>query len=128
MLEEKPDQKRQKILIVDDDILSLIILDKTLSGAGYAVSQATNGKDAIVMAEEEQPDLAILDIAMPDMDGINVAIILKNDLQTKNIPVIFISALGGEEIRKKISSLPGSSFLNKPLQKDDLLREVKKYL
>lgn len=48
MLEEKPDQKRQKILIVDDDILSLIILDKTLSGAGYAVSQATNGKDAIV--------------------------------------------------------------------------------
>ena len=115
-------------MIVDDDRLSLKMLEKILSGAGYAVIQTTHGKDAIVMAKEEQPDLAILDIAMPDMDGIHVAIVLKNDPQTKNIPIIFLSSLVGKEIRKEKSALPGSSFLKKPPQKDDLLREIREHL
>jgi len=99
-----------------------------LTGAGYTVIQATNGKDAIAMVKQEQPDLAILDIDMPEMDGISLATILKNDRQTKNIPIIFLSASEGNGTGKEITSLPGCSFINKGLQKDDLLRQVKEHI
>jgi len=128
MLNEKSELKNKKILIVDDDLISLTILEKMLSHAGYDVIKATNGKEALLRAKERQPDLAVLDIAMPELDGINVATILKSDPQTKNVPIIFLSALVGEEIRKEISSVPGSSFLIKPFRKDDLLREIKQFL
>jgi len=127
LLHEESEHKK-KILTVDDDRLALIMLERILTGAGYTVIQATNGKDAIAMVKQEQPDLAILDIDMPEMDGINLATILKNDRQTKNIPIIFLSASEGNGTRKEITSLPGCSFINKGLQKDDLLRKVKEHI
>jgi CheY-like chemotaxis protein len=127
LLHEESDHKK-KILTVDDDRLALIILERILTDAGYTVIQATTGKDALAMAKQEQPDLALLDIDMPDMDGINLASILKNDRQTKNIPIIFLSASSGNGTQEEINSLPGCSFINKGLQKDDLLRKVKEHI
>jgi CheY-like chemotaxis protein len=127
LLHEESEHKK-KILTVDDDRLALIILERILTDAGYTVIQATNGKDAIAMAKEERPDLALLDIDMPEMDGINLATILKNDRQTKNIPIIFLSASSGNGTQKEINSLPGCSFINKGLQKDALLRKVKEHI
>jgi CheY-like chemotaxis protein len=127
LLHEESEPKK-KILTVDDDRLALIILERILTDAGYTVIQATTGKDALAMAKQEQPDLALLDIDMPDMDGINLASILKNDRQTKNIPIIFLSASSGNGTQEEINSLPGCSFINKGLQKDDLLRKVKEHI
>jgi CheY-like chemotaxis protein len=126
-LQEESEPKK-KILIVDDDRLALIILERILTDAGYTVIQATNGKDALAKAKEERPDLALLDIDMPEMDGINLASILRNDRQTKNIPIIFLSASSGNGTQKEINSLPGCRFINKGLQTDDLLKKIKEHI
>ena len=80
-----------KILIVDDEQDALSILEKELAGRGYSVISADNGHDAINLAKSEYPDLIILDLWMPGMDGAEVDAKLKGDLKTRDIPVIFLS-------------------------------------
>jgi two-component system alkaline phosphatase synthesis response regulator PhoP len=83
----------KKILIVDDEKNTLFILEKELEARGYSVITADNGNDALKLAKSKYPDLIILDIWMPEMDGAEVAAGLKEDIQTKNIPVIFLTCL-----------------------------------
>jgi len=90
---------RRKILIVDDEIDVLLVLEKGLTAEGYSVIATSNGHKAIHLAQSEQPDLIILDVLMPDMDGGEVAIILKGMPETKDIPVIFLT--GMFPVRKK---------------------------
>ncbi len=83
----------KKILIVDDEKEALFILEKELTARGYSVIAADNGSDALNLAKSEYPDLIILDIWMPEMDGAEVAAKLKEDPKTKDIPVIFLTCL-----------------------------------
>jgi len=83
----------KKILIVDDEKNTLFILEKELEARGYSVITADNGNNALKLAKSKYPDLIILDIWMPEMDGAEVAAMLKEDIQTKNIPVIFLTCL-----------------------------------
>lgn len=128
MLYENSVQKKHKILIVDDSQITLRMLEDILSAAGYVVIQSTNGKDAILLARDELPDLIVLDITMPGLDGIDVALSLKNDLKTRKIPIIFLSALVGREIRQGKDVILDSTFLAKPIDRDVLLSEIQKYL
>jgi len=82
-----------KILIVDDERDALRILEKELAARGYSIIAAGNGNDALNLAKSEHPDLIVLDIWMPDMDGSEVAARLKEDLTTKDIPIIFLTCL-----------------------------------
>jgi len=82
-----------KILIVDDERDALRILEKELAARGYSIIAADNGNDALNLAKSEHPDLIVLDIWMPDMDGSEVAARLKEDLTTKDIPIIFLTCL-----------------------------------
>ncbi|MDD5681476.1 MAG: response regulator [Candidatus Omnitrophica bacterium] len=117
----------KKILIVDDELDTLEVLEKRLSHAGYSVIKADNGKDAVRMAKKEIPDLILLDIAMPDISGAEVSDQLSEDINTKNIPIIFLTclftkedeALQGHEIYGKV-------FIAKPYNPEDLLKEIKK--
>lgn len=84
---------KKKILIVDDEKDALFIIKKELEARGYSVITADNGNDALKLAKSKYPDLIILDIWMPEMDGAEVAARLKEDIQTKNIPVIFLTCL-----------------------------------
>ena len=84
---------KKKILIVDDEKDAMFVLEQELAGRGYSVISADNGKDALNLAKSEYPDLIILDIWMPSMDGTEVAAWLKEDPKTKDIPVIFLSCL-----------------------------------
>lgn len=84
---------KRKILIVDDEKDALFIIKKELEARGYSVITADNGNDALKLAKSNYPDLIILDIWMPEMDGAEVAARLKQDIQTKNIPVIFLTCL-----------------------------------
>lgn len=118
----------KKILIVDDDEVLLKILDKKLSSAGCSVAKATNGKDAISIARRRRPDLIILDIMMPAMNGIEVAKELEKDYATKDIPIIFLTALLTKEEEKERKVIRGRSCLAKPLNMKDLLKEIKKHL
>jgi CheY-like chemotaxis protein len=127
MPNRKPKPKKKKILVVDDNQLTLKMLEKILSNSGYAVLPASSGGDALTIARKKHPDLLLLDIALPDIDGIRVACSLKDDPDTEHIPVIFISSLLDEEIRKKGAVCPGSRFLRKPLNAEELLKEIGQY-
>ena len=117
----------QSILIIDDDIISQNMLRSTLAQAGYSVTIASNGYEGIKKASEEPPGLIILDIMMPEMDGGEVAAILKNDPATKDIPIIFLSSLVTGRENKTNSRKESIVYLSKPYYRDELLNEVKKY-
>ena len=117
----------QTILVIDDDIISQNMLRSTLAQAGYSVIIASNGYEGIKKASKEPPGLIILDIMMPDMDGGDVAAILKNDPTTKGIPIIFLSSLVTGKENKTNSRKESIIYLSKPFNRDELLNEVRKY-
>ena len=113
----------KKILIVDDDTITLEMLEKILLLEGYWVAKATNGKEALYIADEFQPDLIILDIMMPIMDGTEAMENLERNPRTKNIPVLFLTSLVSRK-EKSESSNSKRRLLAKPIEKDKLLEEV----
>lgn len=120
--------KTNEILVVDDDIIAQNMLRTTLSNAGYTVLIASTGMEAVKLATERQPVLIILDIMMPDIDGGEVAEILRKDAETMNIPIIFLSALVLKEEEKIGGKKDIVSFLAKPYNREKLLNEIRRYL
>ena len=124
-----PDESaKKKILIADDDKPSLKILEAILVEAGYIVIQASDGKIALRLARSAHPDVVVLDIAMPGMDGIDVGLMLKSDPLTRRIPVIFLSSRVGGEFKEGMDSLLSANFLPKPVEKSILLTEIERVL
>ena len=101
-----------KILVVDDDRLVLATLTYGLAQAGFEVIDADNGDDAILLAREHRPELALLDIRMEGMSGFDVAAYLREYLQ---IPFMFLSAFADEETVSKVKELGAVAYLIKPL-------------
>jgi len=120
--------EKKKILIVDDEEHILMLLENRLSKAGYAVVKANNGKDAIIMARKELPALIIIDILMPGIDGPKAVGVLEEDPKTKDIPVIFLTALVGKDEEKEKKVVSGRYFLAKPFDPEELLKEVAKHI
>ncbi len=118
---------KKKILIVDDERDTLFILEGELAGRGYSVISADNGSDAINLAKSEYPDLIILDIWMPGMDGTEVAAWLKEDPKTKHIPVIFLTCLfqkkEGEEQGRVVA---GEVIIAKPYSIEGLSAQIER--
>jgi len=118
----------KKILIVDDEQDALSILGKELAGRGYSVISADNGNDALNLAKSERPDLIILDIWMPGMDGAEVDDRLKEDLKTKDIPVLFLSCLyqkkEGEEQGRVVGDI--RVLIAKPYSIEGLLAQIER--
>ncbi len=85
--------EKKKILLVDDEQDVLLMLEKRFAAEGYSVITADNGELAIFLAKFQKPDLIVLDVQMPDMDGGEVAFKLKEDSTTKDIPVVFSTCL-----------------------------------
>jgi len=119
--------RQKKILIVDDDIIIRNMLKTALANAGYTVITAASGIEAVKSSYEHLPFVIILDIMLPDIDGSEVANILKNDMKTKNIPIIFLSSLISEKEEKIGDKNEIVSFFSKPYIRDRLLNEVRKY-
>ncbi len=101
-----------KILVVDDDRLVLATLSHGLAQAGYDVIDADNGDDAILLAREHKPDLALLDIRMEGMSGFDVAAYLRDHL---HMPFMFLSAFADDETVQKVKELGAVAYLVKPL-------------
>lgn len=128
MPRKKAKGRTRSILAVDDDEMTLRMLDKVLSGAGYTVIPASNGFDALSLARDKRPDLLILDIVLPGLDGILVASRLKDDPKTRDIPIIFFSSLEEKEIEKRKDASSAWHFLRKPCNTAELLQEIAHYL
>lgn len=119
---------KPNILIVDDTPLNLALLVDILSKDNYQVRPVPSGKLALIAVKVIVPDLILLDIMMPDMDGYEVCQALKEDEATKDIPVIFISAI--DEISDKIRAFDagGVDYIVKPVQPQEVLARVKTHL
>lgn len=109
------------ILVVDDDRLVLLTLVEALRQAGYTVLEADNGDEAILLAREHRPALAVLDIRMQGLSGFDVAQYLRDHLQT---PFLFVSAFADPGIRQQAQALGAKHLLTKPVQSQVLLQAV----
>ncbi len=116
------------ILIVDDTPENLTVLRQMLTEQNYMVRPALNGEIAIKAVNTSSPDLILLDIRMPGMDGYEVCKQLKSDEKTSGIPVIFISALNELDDKIKAFSLGGVDYITKPFQAEEVLARVKTHL
>lgn len=117
-----------KILVVDDAKNILLVLKMSLEKAGYEVYTAKDGITAVKKAQEIDPDLILLDILIPNMNGFLVFEALKDEPKTANTTVIFISAKAEKEDLEKAMNMGAADFLVKPIKQDQLLTTVEKYL
>jgi len=113
-----------KILIVDDVMSNILLLKVLLTNEQYQICSANNGTEAIEKAREEMPDLILLDIMMPDLSGYEVAKILKDDVKTQEIPIIFLTALNSSADIVKGFQCGCNDFVSKPFNKEELMIRV----
>ena len=106
---------KHSLLIIDDESSNLKVLNHIL-GQDYTILTASNGIDGIERAKEYMPDLILLDIVMPDMDGYQTFSAIKKNKTTKDIPVIFISGLDSDEFEKKGMALDAADYISKPFK------------
>lgn len=117
----------KRILVVDDEPELVEMLKFRLETSGYVVVTAFNGKEGLEKAKKEKPDLIILDIIMPEMDGTAMAQALKEDAETRDIPIIFLTCLVEKGEVKQGSRMIGSNlFIAKPFEAEELLSMVEK--
>ncbi|MGC9524241.1 MAG: response regulator [Limnospira sp.] len=122
--EEDDPTCRGTILIIDDRIDNLKTLSRLLKKNGYQVRSATSGEDALLYLERNIPDLILLDILMPNMNGYEVCEKIKKNPVTKGISIIFISAIQEEIDKVKAFRLGGSDYVSKPFQSHEVLARV----
>ena len=125
---EKLSDTRPKILIVDDEIDTLLPLKRSLEVEDYMVVGASNGHEALMKARTDIPDLILLDLMMPEMDGYEVCAQLKKNALTKNIPVIILTAK--DAVRDKVKGLDigADDYVTKPFNLNELKARIKSVL
>ena len=116
------------ILVVDDSPVNLQVLVRTLHGTGHRILAARDGRAALEIVRRAKPDLVLLDVMMPDVDGFEVCRLLKADPETQEIVVIFLSALG--DVADKVAGLQlgAVDYVTKPIQPDEVLARVANHL
>ena len=119
--------QRQKILIVDDAETNLMILSNLLAEEGDIIS-ATDGVQAIALAESDLPDLILLDVSMPGMDGYEVCRHLKSDIRTRDIPIVFVTGRTEDNDQEKGLSLGAIDYILKPYSPLIVLARIRNHL
>lgn len=123
-LESLINRSEYKILIVDDVVSNVLLLKILLTNEKFQVCTANNGTTCIEQAKKEHPDLILLDVMMPDISGFDTAVILKKDEETKEIPIIFLTALNTPQDLVHGFKVGASDFLTKPFNKEELVMRV----
>lgn len=121
-------QAKKHILVVDDDPLVVKILKEPLERVGYKVNVARQGLEALQRVKEQRPDLIILDILMPLMDGFKVARFLKFDKRYKDIPIIVLTSRATEGERKMGEKVGANEYLYKPFRLPHVMTVVQRYM
>lgn len=120
--------EHKRILIVDDEVDLVYLLQVRLKATGYAVAIARDGEECLHKVKSESPDLILLDVLMPKLNGYEVCRILKNDSQTRHIPVVMLTAAVKEGNEALISEIGADFYLTKPYEMADLLKKIKELI
>ncbi len=113
-----------KIMVVEDDPTTIILLKFLLEEKKYEVAVKKNGKEAVDSVKSEVPDLILMDVMMPEMDGIEATKIIKEDPDTSSIPIIILSALSQEmEVMKGLQA-GADAYMVKPFDLNNLLKQI----
>jgi len=117
-----------KILVADDEIYMVRLLEMTLKKGGYEVVTCRDGAEALTLATTARPQLIVMDVMMPGLDGLSAIRQLKQNDETRQIPVVVLSAKGHALTRVEAEAAGAALFLAKPFSPNQLLSEVKKIL
>ncbi|MGH9789089.1 MAG: HD-GYP domain-containing protein [Candidatus Acidiferrales bacterium] len=123
-----PAGRRPRVLVVDDLAANRRLLEGLMEPLGVTVGQAANGREALEEVETRPPDLILLDVMMPEVNGLEVCAQLKADPRTRLIPIVVITALHGEQEKVRAIDAGADDFLNKPFSKVELLARVRALL
>ncbi|MDZ7697702.1 MAG: response regulator [Deltaproteobacteria bacterium] len=119
---------KKKVLAVDDDKINLMLEKDLFEVAGFEVFAAENASDGIAMAKREKPDIIIMDVRMPNMRGSEAARILRQDKETQDIPIIFVTASVLEDDREELKDITNSGFISKPINTRTFVKEVSQFI
>jgi chemosensory pili system protein ChpA (sensor histidine kinase/response regulator) len=128
VIESTAVDKSKTVMVVDDSITIRKITERMLKRYGIEVVLAKDGIDATNLLQENVPDLMLLDIEMPKMDGFEVASYVRNDDRLKNIPIIMITSRTGSKHKEKAMKIGVDQYLGKPFQEDDLITNINEIL
>ena len=118
----------KKILLVDDEVDLVETVRFSLEGEGYQVLVSFNGEDALNKARKETPDLILLDLMLPKLDGYKVCRLLKFDERYKHIPILMLTAKTQEKDKILGKETGADEYITKPFDMDDLVEKIKSYL
>ncbi len=121
----KQKEKKHKILIVDDEDVNRRLLVSLCEGLGYDFTEASNGREAVEKTLQEMPDLILMDVMMPEMNGFEATERLKSDEKTQHIPIIIVTSLDSREDRVRGISKGADDFLTKPIDQEELSLRVR---
>ncbi len=120
--------EKKRILLIDDHQTVFRLLEAIVRIKGYTLLYADCGQKGIVMARQEQPDMILLDVMMPDIDGFKVCQYLKENEDTKDIPVMFLTARGADGDLETGRRAGANGFMTKPFQTIDVLNQIERML
>ena len=118
----------KKILVVDDEVDLVKTIQFSLEVEGYTVLVSCNGEDALNLARRENPDLILLDIMLPKLDGYKVCRLLKFDEKYKHIPILMLTAKTQEKDKVLGRETGADEYITKPFDMDELMEKIKAYL
>ncbi len=120
--------EKKKILVVDDEVDLVKTIQFSLELEGYKVLVSYNGEDALNQARKENPDLILLDIMLPKLDGYKVCRLLKFDEQYKHIPILMMTAKTQEKDKLMGKETGANEYITKPFDMEELMEKIKAYL
>ena len=119
---------KKRILLIDDHKTVFRLMEAIVRIKGYQLIYADSGQQGIVMARQEQPDMILLDVMMPDIDGFKVCQYLKENEDTKDIPVMFLTARGSEDDLETGRKAGAVGFMTKPFQTTEVIKQIESLL
>lgn len=119
--------KEADVLVVEDDAAINELIGEYLKLDGHHYRSALDGDSALREAREQTPNVVVLDVMLPDIDGFEICRRLKSDPRTENVPVVMLSALSDEQSRQAGMQCGASEYITKPFQPDQLLNAIKQY-
>ena len=119
---------RKRALVVDDNGNNLMLEKDLLEVAGFEVFEAEDATNGIAIARKEKPDIIIMDVRLPDMRGSEAARILREDKETSDIPIVFVTASVMAEGKEEMSAITNSGFIGKPINTRTFATEISQFI